>query len=194
MPPQPVAKWEGTGAAVPMVPPLHRVNVQAGITTSRFALTGTTGSRGPSACKHMDSRIKKTERNALSWYGFTAEAAGSGQGITIPAMGSNLAKNGDVVVVTLNHRLNALGTWTSLPSETNMLNRAMQGYSTLVAALQWVNKNIASFGGDAQNVTIFGQSGGGGKVSRPALLATPSARGCFTKPLYRAVQCCEQWK
>lgn len=54
----------------------------------------------------------------------------------------------------------------------------------LVAALQWVNKNIAAFGGDAQNVTIFGQSGGGGKVS--TLLATPSAKGLYHKAIVQS--------
>lgn len=53
-----------------------------------------------------------------------------------------------------------------------------------MAALQWVNKNIESFGGDARNVTIFGQSGGGGKVS--TLLATPSARGLFHKAIVQS--------
>ncbi len=58
------------------------------------------------------------------------------------------------------------------------------GLLDLVAALQWVNKNIESFGGDARNVTIFGQSGGGGKVS--TLLATPSARGLFHKAIVQS--------
>ena len=53
-----------------------------------------------------------------------------------------------------------------------------------MAALQWVNKNIAAFGGDAQNVTIFGQSGGGGKVS--TLLATPSAKGLYHKAIVQS--------
>lgn len=92
--------------------------------------------------------------------------------------GSNLARNGDVVVVTLNHRLNALGFLDLSAYGDKFAKSGNVGLLDLVAALQWINKNIASFGGDAQNVTIFGQSSGGGKVS-PA--ATPSAKGVVSQ-------------
>ena len=98
--------------------------------------------------------------------------------------GTNLAKKGDAVVVTLNHRLNVLGFLDLSAYGDKYAKSGNAGLLDLVAALQWVNKNIESFGGDARNVTIFGQSGGGGKVS--TLLATPSARGLFHKAIVQS--------
>jgi para-nitrobenzyl esterase len=119
----------------------------------------------------------------MVWLHGGGYAAGSGQ--ELPSYdGSNLAKNGDVVVVTLNHRLNALGFLDLSAFGDKYAKSGNAGLLDLVAALQWVNKNIASFGGDAQNVTIFGQSGGGGKVS--TLLATPSAKGLFHKAIIQS--------
>lgn len=98
--------------------------------------------------------------------------------------GINLAKKGDAVVVTLNHRLNVLGFLDLSAYGDKYAKSGNAGLLDLVAALQWVNKNIAAFGGDAQNVTIFGQSGGGGKVS--TLLATPSAKGLYHKAIVQS--------
>ena len=88
------------------------------------------------------------------------------------------------MVVTLNHRLNVLGFLDLSAYGDKYAKSGNAGLLDLVAALQWVNKNIESFGGDARNVTIFGQSGGGGKVS--TLLATPSARGLFHKAIVQS--------
>jgi para-nitrobenzyl esterase len=89
--------------------------------------------------------------------------------------GHNLAKRHDVVVVTLNHRLNIFG-YLEL-SDLGAPGSGNAGMLDLVAALRWVRDNIAQFGGDPGNVTIFGQSGGGAKVS--TLLAMPAAKGLF---------------
>src|SRR3954464_8880873 len=87
--------------------------------------------------------------------------------------GSNLARRGDVVVVSVNHRLNVFGFLhlqdIGGPAWTHSGNA---GVLDLVAALHWVRDNIETFGGDPGNVTIFGESGGGGKVS--VLLAMPA--------------------
>ena len=112
----------------------------------------------------------------MVWLHGGGYSAGSGQ--ELPSYDvTNLAKKGDAVVVTLNHRLNVLGFLDLSAYGDKYAKSGNAGLLDLVAALQWVNKNIESFGGDARNVTIFGQSGGGGKVS--TLLATPSARGLF---------------
>ena len=92
--------------------------------------------------------------------------------------GVNLAGKHDVVVVTVNHRLNAFGyLYLADLGGAKYANSTNVGMLDIVAALQWVHDNISNFGGDAANVTIFGQSGGGAKVS--TLLAMPSAAGLF---------------
>lgn len=96
--------------------------------------------------------------------------------------GKGLAAGQDVVVVSVNHRLNVFG-YMPLGPEAGPAYAASgnAGQEDIVAALKWVKTNIARFGGDPGNVTLFGQSGGGGKIS--ALLATPSAKGLFHKAI-----------
>lgn len=92
--------------------------------------------------------------------------------------GVNLAGKHDVVVVTVNHRLNAFGyLYLADLGGDRYANAGNVGMLDIVAALQWVHDNISNFGGDSGNVTIFGQSGGGAKVS--TLLAMPAAKGLF---------------
>src|SRR3954471_3530132 len=91
--------------------------------------------------------------------------------------GENLSKKGDVVVVSINHRLNVLGFLDLSAYGDKYKSSANVGMMDIVAALQWVKENIAAFGGDPNNVTIFGQSGGGGKVT--TLMAMPGAKGLF---------------
>ena len=99
--------------------------------------------------------------------------------------GRNLARRGDVVVVTVNHRLGPLGYChlADLAGEEYAASGNV-GMLDLVAALEWVRDNIAAFGGDPGNVTIFGESGGGGKVS--TLLAMPSAEGLFHRAIVQS--------
>jgi para-nitrobenzyl esterase len=98
--------------------------------------------------------------------------------------GSALCRRGDVVVVTLNHRLNALGYLYLGALHDDFADSGNVGQLDIVLALQWVKENIAAFGGDAGNVTIFGQSGGGSKVS--ALMAMPPAGGLFHKAIIQS--------
>ena len=96
--------------------------------------------------------------------------------------GAALARRGDVVVVTLNHRLGALGYLHAPPSAGEAWAASGNaGMLDIVAALEWVRDNIAAFGGDPGNVTIFGESGGGMKVT--LLLAMPSAQGLFHRAI-----------
>jgi para-nitrobenzyl esterase len=92
--------------------------------------------------------------------------------------GVRLAKRGDVVVVTLNHRLNIFG-YLHLAGlgSTKFAPGSNCGQLDLIAALEWVRDNIAGFGGDPGNVTIFGESGGGAKVC--TIMAMPAAKGLF---------------
>ena len=98
--------------------------------------------------------------------------------------GENLSKIGDVVVVSINHRLNVLGFLDLSAFGDKYKYSANVGLMDIVSALKWVKNNIANFGGDPGNVTIFGQSGGGGKVS--TLLATPAAKGLFHKAIVQS--------
>jgi para-nitrobenzyl esterase len=93
--------------------------------------------------------------------------------------GKNLSEFGDVVVVSVNHRLNILGTLDLSAFGAQYAQSRYTGTADLVAALQWVHDNIETFGGDPGNVTIFGQSGGGGKVVR--MMHMPVAKGLFHK-------------
>lgn len=92
--------------------------------------------------------------------------------------GAALAVKGDVVVVTVNHRLNAFG-YLYMPDRFPDSGNA--GQLDLILALQWVQRNIAAFGGDPKNVTVFGQSGGGAKIA--TLMAMPAAKGLFHKAI-----------
>jgi len=99
--------------------------------------------------------------------------------------GESLARNHDVVVLTHNHRLNVYGYLNlgALGGE-EYASSANVGMLDLVAVLEWVRDNIATFGGDPGRVTIFGQSGGGGKVL--ALMAMPAAKGLFHRAIVQS--------
>ena len=109
----------------------------------------------------------------------------SGSAIFLPAQeGRALAEKGDIVVVTVNHRLNILGyiDLTALGGKySESVNLGMQD---LVKALEWIHNNIEAFGGDPNCVTIGGQSGGGGKTS--TLMAMPSAKGLFHRAVVQS--------
>lgn len=93
--------------------------------------------------------------------------------------GDSMSHFGDVVVVTLNHRLNILGYFDLSEYGEQYAASANAGTTDIVAALKWVRENIASFGGDPDNITLAGQSGGGEKIT--ALLQNPAADGLFQR-------------
>lgn len=120
------------------------------------------------------------KRPVMVWLHGGGFSAGSGQEL-ISYDGSNLARDHGVVVVSLNHRLNALGFLDLSAYGGKYAHTGNLGMLDIVKALEWVRDNISGFGGDPGNVTIFGQSGGGGKVS--TLMAMPSAKGLFHKAI-----------
>jgi para-nitrobenzyl esterase len=94
--------------------------------------------------------------------------------------GVRLAKKGDVVVVTVNHRLNGFGfLYLADLCGPEYADSGNVGMLDLIASLKWIKQNIAEFGGDPGNITLFGQSGGGAKGS--TLMAMPAARGLFNR-------------
>ncbi len=116
------------------------------------------------------------KRPVMVWLHGGGFSAGSGQELR-SYDGENLARRGDVVVVSLNHRLNTFGFLNLAETGQQYASSGNVGMLDLVAALEWVRDNIGNFGGDPARVMIFGQSGGGGKVG--ALMAMPSAKGLF---------------
>jgi para-nitrobenzyl esterase len=122
-------------------------------------------------------------RPVMVWLHGGAFAYGSGNRAVTD--GANLARRGDVVVVSVNHRLNVFGFLHLADiGGPDWAHSGNAGMLDLVAALGWVRDNIACFGGDPGNVTIFGESGGGGKVS--VLLAMPAARALFHRAIIQS--------
>ncbi len=96
--------------------------------------------------------------------------------------GEHLARRGDIVVVSINHRLNVLGfAHLDDVAGPSFAGSGTAGMTDIVHALEWVRVNIERFGGDPGNVTVFGQSGGGRKVG--TLLAMPAAKGLFHRAI-----------
>jgi para-nitrobenzyl esterase len=109
----------------------------------------------------------------------------SGSGGDSISEGGNLARKGNVVVVSVNHRLNVFG-YLQLSKEwgPEYVSSGQAGMLDIVLSLEWVRDNIARFGGNPGNVTIFGESGGARKV--PMLMAMPSAKGLFHKAIIQS--------
>jgi para-nitrobenzyl esterase len=120
------------------------------------------------------------KRPVMFWIHGGGFTAGSSQ--ELPSYdGENLAIKGDVVVVSINHRLNILGYLDLSAYGDKYKSSANLSILDMKAALEWVKTNISNFGGDPNNVTIYGQSGGGAKVN--TLMAMPSAKGLFHKAI-----------
>jgi para-nitrobenzyl esterase len=124
-----------------------------------------------------------SKRPVMFWIHGGGFQAGSGSSPGYD--GTNLCKRGDVVVVTINHRLNALGfMFLGDIGGAEFANTGNAGMLDIVHALKWVRENIENFGGDPDNVMIFGESGGGRKVG--TLLAMPDAKGLFQRAVIQS--------
>ncbi len=120
------------------------------------------------------------KRPVMVWLHGGGFASGSGDYSMYD--GANMARKRDVVVVTVNHRLNVFGyLYLADVGGAKYADASNAGHRDIVLALEWVRDNIANFGGDPGNVTIFGQSGGGGKVA--TLMAMPAAKGLFHRAI-----------
>jgi para-nitrobenzyl esterase len=179
--PKPVQPWQGVksaqvwGATCP-VPPQTRVGGDEFVFPHRYWIENeqcqvlNIWTQNPSA-----SLSKKPVLFWMHGGGFT-----NGSSMESYAYdGKNLSEFGDVVVVSVNHRLNIIGTLDLSAYGPQYAQSRYTGTADLVAALQWVQKNIAQFGGDPGNVTLFGQSGGGSKAAR--MMHMPVAKGLFHK-------------
>lgn len=178
MPPQKVAKWQGVkmaltyGDVCPQVPMGGR----------SFFFTGPEMTQSEQ-CLNLNIWAPKNDgkkRAVMVWIhggGFQSGASNDLHSYD----GENLARSGDVVVVSVNHRLNAMGHLDLSAYGEQYKYSANLGVQDLVASLEWVKENIDKFGGDPANVTIFGESGGGAKVL--TLMGTPAAKGLFSKAI-----------
>jgi para-nitrobenzyl esterase len=107
-----------------------------------------------------------------------------GSSVDPMTFGKALAKKGDVVIVSINHRLNILGYLDLSACGKKYEQSANVGMLDIVKALEWVKRNIENFGGNPSDVTIFGESGGGGKVG--TLMCMPAAKGLFHKAIIQS--------
>lgn len=121
-------------------------------------------------------------RPVLVWFHGGGFATGSGSSYAYD--GVRLAKRGDVVVVTVNHRLNQFGYLNLAGFGEAFTDSGAAGALDMVQALAWVRDNIAAFGGDPGNVLIFGESGGGSKVC--TLMAMDAAKGLFHRAVVQS--------
>jgi para-nitrobenzyl esterase len=124
------------------------------------------------------------KRPVMVW--FHGGGFSTGSGASHAYDGTRLARKGDVVVVTVNHRLNAFGYLylARLSTDPALADSGNAGNLDMLLSLRWVRDNIAEFGGDPGNVLIFGESGGGAKVS--TLMTMPAAQGLFHKAVVQS--------
>lgn len=138
-------------------------------------------------CQYLNVWTRSIDKNAKKPVMLWLHGGGFAAGSSIEQQaydGDNMATYGDVVVVSLNHRLNILGYLDLSPFGEKYKNSGNAGNMDMVMALKWIHDNIESFGGDPENVTIFGQSGGGMKVW--TLMQTPEADGLFHKGIIQS--------
>ncbi|MGA3236018.1 MAG: carboxylesterase family protein [Bryobacteraceae bacterium] len=180
--PQPVKPWDGIRSAqawgpVCPIPTQDKPGSDEFVFPHRFWLENEACQALNIWTQNAGASVKKPVMVWMHGGGFT-----NGSSMESYAYdGKNLSEFGDVVVVSLNHRLNIIGTLDLSAYGAHYENSRYTGMADLVAALQWVQENISQFGGDPGNVTIFGQSGGGSKVTR--LMHMPVAKGLFHKAI-----------
>ncbi|MCK4285357.1 MAG: carboxylesterase/lipase family protein [Candidatus Lokiarchaeota archaeon] len=170
-PPAPVKPWNGVRDATKY----STVSIQP--PSNLEALFGEPMPQSESDCLTLNiwtQNLKGEKRPVMFWIHGGAFITGNGASLD----GARLVLRGDVVVVSINYRLGYLGFFYTpdIPDTT-----ANAGLLDMIAALKWVKENISIFGGDPNNVTIFGESAGGMAVS--SLLAMPSAQGLFHRAI-----------
>jgi para-nitrobenzyl esterase len=129
------------------------------------------------------STADATRRPVLVWIHGGGYTSGSSNELRMYD-GESLARRGNVVVVSLNHRLGPLGYMNLQDYGEKWSNAVNLGQLDLIAALEWVRDNIGRFGGDPSKVLVFGQSGGGGKIS--TLMGMPAAKGLFQRAVIQS--------
>jgi para-nitrobenzyl esterase len=179
MPPMPPPKWSGVrdclvhGQIAPQMP-TNRSAAYTGLIHFDFQV----GGMGED-CLVMNIWTPKLDKNSKLPVMVHVHGGGyyGGSGNSPGYDGEELARYGQSVVVTINHRLGAFGYMNLAAEGSQFAHSGAAGMMDIVAALQWIRENIAGFGGDPSRVLVFGQSGGGAKTS--ILMSMPSAKGLF---------------
>jgi para-nitrobenzyl esterase len=188
--PQPIKPWTGTRECFGYAPVSPQVPYDVGHDYARliqFDLNVALGGMGED-CLQLNIWTPGTDREAKRAVLFCIHGGGFAicSGNHPMYDGTKLSQLGDVVVVTVTHRLSSFGFLNlgDLEPSGRWPDAGNAGMLDLIAALEWVRDNIANFGGDPGCVTIFGQSGGGWKVS--TLLGMPSAKGLFHRAMIQS--------
>src|SRR5581483_2501727 len=181
MPPSGPQPWTGVRDALELGPASPQV--PSNLVPESMAQQPKTDASGNEDCLHLNvwtPGAGSGKRPVMVWFhggGYSAGSANWGM-----YDGTNLAAKHDVVVVTVNHRLNVFGyLYLADLGGDKYAQSSNVGMLDTIAALEWVRDNISAFGGEPANVTIFGQSGGGGKVS--TLMGMPAAKGLFHRAI-----------
>ena len=180
-PPQPPESWTGVRTAVDYgeTAPQSKGPLAEGGTPDNRPIIG-------EDCLRLNVWTPAADgarRPVMVWLHGGGFEAGSGSSMLYD--GVNLCLRGDVVAVSINHRLGLFGhCHLADVAGADFAGSANVGFLDIVAALKWVQANIEAFGGDPGNVTIYGQSGGGRKVS--IAMASPAARGLFHRGIVQS--------
>ncbi|HEY1749825.1 MAG TPA: carboxylesterase/lipase family protein [Caulobacteraceae bacterium] len=185
-PPQKPAPWSEPADAITLGAPAIQVGIPPGETTGGRSAgdppaPGQPGTDEDCLFINVWTPGLTGKRPVMVWLHGGGFANGSGGAAMYD--GAALARRGDAVLVTVNHRLNVFG-YLALGDHGGHASSGEAGMLDTVAVLEWVRDNIAAFGGDPANVTIFGESGGGMKVS--LLLAMPAAKGLFHRAIVQS--------
>ena len=176
-PPRPVQPWTGVREAKAFGPMAPQMRLTAGRPRMSDAplVNGQEQSEDCLVLNIWTPAPDRAKRPVMVWLHGGNFTAGSGS--TIAVEGANLARNHDVVAITLNHRLNVMGFLDLSWASPDFAQSGNVGMLDLVQALQWVRDNIERFGGDPNRVMIFGESGGGRKTA--TMMSMPGAKGLF---------------
>jgi len=181
MPPSKPQPWTGVRDALELAPVSPQMPSM--LIPESMAQQPKNDGAGSEDCLHLNVWTPTPgsgKRPVMVWFHGGGYSAGSANWEMYN--GANLAAKQDVVVVTVNHRLNVFGyLYLADLGGEKYANASNVGMLDTIAALEWVRDNISAFGGDPGNVTIFGQSGGGGKVS--TLMGMPAAKGLFHRAI-----------